>query len=149
MQLKYNTSVNFRNQYSISKFNKINHIDVAAENTKLGARLIRRAEVLPEIMSKMVYDTGMYLEKSIDKDEYIKRYCESTDPLYRRIVCGKNKEEFNESYKTEIKFLTSIRDSINGIMSKNEDIADFDAKLNSLTTEYLKTPIQRSKYFVI
>ena len=83
----------------------------------------------------------------INHSEFIKRYCELTEPVYRRIAEGTEKEAFNRSYATEIDTLVKIRQAINKFNENKIQQNNFDNELNELIITYLKKPVQRERYF--
>ena len=87
----------------------------------------------------------MYLSGKVEFDEFLRSYCKTIEPLYRRIAAGTEKELFSESYEWEIKMIAGIRNA----MSYETDAAKLDKTIDSLAREYIKNRylIHRKKYF--
>lgn len=107
----------------------------------------RYALGLPETMDSLYYGVGMYLSGKVELDEFIRHYCKTIEPLYRRIAVGTEKELFVESYEQEIKMIAGIRNA----MSDETDAAKLDKTIDSLAREYIKNRrfIRRKKYFAV
>ena len=113
----------------------------------LGDLLKKKAASLPLNIDSLFYNIGMYFNGDINHSEFIKRYCELTEPVYRRIAEGTEKEAFNRSYATEIDTLVKIRQAINKFNENKIQQNNFDNELNELIITYLKKPVQRERYF--
>ena len=95
----------------------------------------------------MFYNIGMFLDASLKTEDFVKNYCDLTEPLYRRIATGAEKEIFNESYAPEIDMLVKIRNLINDAKGDFEN-KNLEVNINELAKNYLKTPISRKKIFI-
>ena len=101
---------------------------------------------LPETMDALYYNTGLYLNGEAELDAFIKYFCKTIDPLYRRIAEGTEKELFAESYAQEIKMIAGIRNA----MSDEIDQDKLDETIETLARDYLKQrPKSRRKYFAV
>lgn len=100
---------------------------------------------LPWTINPLCYNTGLYLNGEVDLDAFIKYFCKTIEPLYRRIAEGTEKELFAESYAPEIKMIAGIRNAISD--EKNTD--KLDDTIEALSREYLKQPISRKKFFAV
>ena len=119
----------------------------SASNKEIANMLKRKASSLPTTINTMFYNIGMFLDASLETEDFVKNYCDLTEPLYRRIATGAEKEIFNESYAPEIDMLVKIRNIINDAKGdfKNKNL---EVNINKLAKNYLKTPINRRKIFV-
>lgn len=116
-----------------------------ASRQKIADVLKRIASGLPQTMDFLYYNVGMYLSGKVEFDEFLRSYCKTIEPLYRRIAAGTEKELFSESYEWEIKMIAGIRNA----MSYETDAAKLDKTIDSLAREYIKNRylIHRKKYF--
>ena len=107
--------------------------------------LKRISSSLPHAMDSLYYNVGMYLSGQVELDEFMRSYCKTIEPLYRRIAEGTEKELFVESYEWEIKMIAGIRNA----MSDETDAAKLDKTIDSLAREYIKNRhlIRRKKFF--
>ena len=142
------------NKFMNMDYNKLNelrrnfYMNIDNANKEEIAELLKKkAASLPLTIDSMFYNIGMYFKKDIDNKEFVKRYCELTDPLYRRIVDGPEKEDFNKNYAPEIDTLVKIRQFINEYNEKTIQKEDLDSNIDTLVRTYLKTPIKREKFF--
>lgn len=154
----YNKSLNFTskgiNNFANSSYNELAKLRRNAlmdiDNTdikNIGELLKKRASSLPQTVDSMFYGIGMYLKGDTGISEFLDKYCSLTEPLYRRIATGTEKELYQESYAPELKMLVGIRDSINDLKANIIEQKELDSKIENFSRTYLKTPITRKKYF--
>lgn len=117
-----------------------------ATRQEIAEVLMWKGPSLPETMNPLYYNTGLYLNGGVDLDAFIKYFCKTLEPLYRRIAEGTEKELFAESYAPEIKMISGIRNA----MSNEIDQDKLDETIETLARDYLKQrPKSRRKYFAV
>lgn len=120
-----------------------------ASQFDIGDSLQKKSSALPEVIDSMFYDIGLYLKKEVSQSKFIEHYMQLTEPLYRRVAEGTEKELFKESYAPELKMITEIRDTINSIRTNNTINSELDNIIVKVSREYLQTPIKRKKIFAV